>query len=66
MKGALDGFLNFDNNVIIVFKYIPFIENFLANLILSQNGFFNLLKYLEKRILNTVMLQKKYLSRTQK
>ena len=29
-KNALDGFLNFDNNLFLLFKYIPFIENFLS------------------------------------
>ena len=30
-KNALDGFLNFDNNLFLLFKYIPFIENFLSH-----------------------------------
>ena len=29
-KNALDGFLNYDNNLFLLFKYIPFIENFLS------------------------------------
>jgi len=29
-KNALDGFFNFDNNVFLFFKFIPFIENFLG------------------------------------
>ena len=29
-KNALDGFLNFDNNLFLFFKFIPFIENFLS------------------------------------
>ena len=29
-KNALDGFLNFDNNLFLLFKFIPFIENFLS------------------------------------
>ena len=30
-KNALNGFLNFDNNLFLLFKYIPFIENFLSH-----------------------------------
>ena len=29
-KNALDGFLNFDNNVFLLFKFIPFIEHLLG------------------------------------
>ena len=29
-KNALDGFLNFDNNLFLLLKFIPFIENFLS------------------------------------
>ena len=29
-KNALDGFLNFDNNLFLLFKFIPCVENFLS------------------------------------
>ncbi len=62
-KNALDGFLNFDNNIFLFLSLFHLLKIFLDFLILCQNGFVNSFQYQEKKILNIVMFQKKCLSR---
>ena len=64
-KNALDGFLNFDNNLFLFFKFIPFIENFLSFFKFIPKWFCEFITISREKISSTVMLQKKFRLRIQ-